>query len=125
MKYVLKAGEIVEQRLEAYLVMGCNGFETEEGFTICLGISNKIIDLTTMPENTYKELLVFFDDACDLFSAPINDYNKCVNILSLLYKNYDAFDKKMLHNVQSYFRLHKQCGIWIALIMKEDFDERF
>lgn len=102
--------------------MGCNSFITEDGFSSCSGVNNKILDLADMPEDKYDELLVFFENACGLFDATMTDYNKCVNTLSLLYKNFSAYDKNMLHNIQHFLKMHKQCGIWISLILKEDYD---
>jgi hypothetical protein len=111
----------VEDRLKAYLVLGCNGLTSPDKFIFCNGIQNPIIDLTRLSEDQYLELLNFFDNACDLFNSPMNDYNKCVNTLSLLYKNYNAYDQTMLSNIQSFIKNHKGCGIWLMLILKEDF----
>ncbi len=114
----------MEQRLEAYLVLGCNGFIGEDGFRTCHGVENSILDLTEVPEENYDSLLEFFDNACDLFNRPMNDYNKCVNTLSLLYKTHNAYDKRTLHNIQNFLKMHKQCGVWLILVMKEDFDAK-
>jgi hypothetical protein len=111
----------VGNRLKAYLVLGCNGLKHGE-FVICKSVQNPIIDLEQISEDLYNTLLNFFDSACELFDSPINDYNKCVNTLSLLYRNYNAYDKNILNNIQSFIRIHKDCGIWIALILKEDFN---
>jgi hypothetical protein len=110
----------VQQRLDVCLVLGCNGLAGKDGFLMCNGIENPIVDLTILEEDHYNSLIEFLDDACDLFSSPVNDYNKCVNTLSLLYKNYDAYNKEMLHNVQAFLKTHKSCGIWIMLVLKED-----
>jgi len=111
---------MLKNRLDAYLVLGCDSFISDGGFRICHGVENPIIDLSTMSEDRYEDVIKFFDNACDLFSSQMNDYNKCVNTLSLLYKNYECYDKRMLQNIQSFLKLHKQCGIWLILIMKED-----
>lgn len=113
----------MQKRLEACLVLGCNGFLGEDGFRACHGVENLIIDLSSIPDDNYENILRFLDEACDLFSRPMNDYNKCANTLSLLYKNYDGYNDLMLRNVQLFLRMHKRCGIWIMLVMKEDFDE--
>ena len=113
----------MQKRLDAYLVLGCNSYVSREGFRTCHGVENPIIYLDFIPEEDYNGLLEFFDNACDLFSRPINDYNKCVNTLSLLYKNYNGYDKKMLQNIQAFLKMHKQCGIWLMLVMKEDLNE--
>lgn len=109
------------QRLEAYLVLGCTGSATPKGFVSCHGIENPIIDLAKIEEQDYEPLIDFLDNACDLFSAPMNDYNKCVNTLSYLYKNHNAYDKDMLHSIQHFLQMHKLCGVWLTLILKEDF----
>ena len=111
----------MDNRLKAYLVLGCNGLTSPDKFVYCKGIQNPIIDLTRLPEDKYTKILDFFDTACDLFNAPINDYNKCVNTLSLLYKSYDAYDQKMLTHIQSFIKTHRDCGIWLMLVLKEDF----
>lgn len=109
-------------RLKAYLVLGCNSFTSSDGFVFCHGVQNPIIDLTKFPEEKYSELVDFFDNACDLFNRPINDYNKCVNTLSFLYKKYDAYDQKMLSNIQTFVKNYKDCGIWLSLVLKEDYE---
>jgi hypothetical protein len=106
-------------RLDASLVLGCNGSITN-GFVLCNGTQNKIVDLSNLGEDDYLELLKFLENACGLFNSPVFDYNKCVNIVSLLYKNYCVIDQSMLFNIQNYFKMHRQCGIWIMLILNED-----
>lgn len=107
-------------RLNACLILGCNGFKSEDGFQHCNSIYNVILDMDTLDQNEYNEIINFLDQACDLFSSPMYDYNKCTNALSLLYKNYKVFDIKKLHNIQAFLKNHKTCGIWIMLLLKED-----
>lgn len=114
----------MKNRLEACVVLGCSGSILEHKFCLCQGTSNKIIDLTLLDEDVYKDVLTFLEQACDLFNSVMCDYNKCVNCLSLLYQNYNAFDQKMLFNIQSFLKLHRNCGVWIMLIMKEDIMEK-
>lgn len=107
-------------RLKACLVLGCNGLR-HQNFCLCTGVENNIIDLEKIDDkDDYKKLLDFFDNACNLFDSAMNDYNKCVNTLSLLYKSYNSYDQKTLNNVQAFIKTHKDCGIWISLILKED-----
>jgi hypothetical protein len=111
----------LKNRLGAYLVLGCNGQTSSDGFVFCSGIENAILDLDTFASDEYDMLINFFDNACDLFSSPMNDHNKCVNTLSLLYKNYNGYNQKRLLQVQSFIKQHKDCGIWLSLVLKEDY----
>lgn len=110
----------MKNHLEAVLILGCNGFTDPSGFQHCKGIENPIVDLTEIDEEDYDNVIQFFDDACGLFSGPVTDHNKCVNILSMLYRNYSCYDKDMLHNIQYFIKTHKQCGMSLMLVMKED-----
>ena len=110
----------MQKRLEAYLVLGCNGFKGSDGFIQCHGVENPIIDLSIITQENYESLLEFFDNACDLFSRPMNSHNKCVNTLGILYRKYKVYDEAMLHNIQSFIKTHKKCGVWLMLVMKED-----
>lgn len=112
----------MEQRLKVCLVLGCNGFIGVDGFRSCLKIENVIVDLTMLDERQYFIILDFLENACDLFISPMFDYNKCVNSLSLLYKTYNAFNQAMLFNVQAFLKMHRQCGVWLMLVLKEDLD---
>lgn len=115
----------MKSRLKACLVLGCNGSIVKEDFCLCRGVQNTIIDLTNLEDEHYIRILDFLDQACDLFSSPVYDYNKCVNVLSLLYRNYDGFNQQTLMNVQAFLKTHRSCGIWIMLIMKEDIGRNY
>lgn len=108
-------------RLGAYLVLGCNGLTGDDDFVFCTGVQNIILDLDSKPIDEYNTLINFFDNACSLFDSQVHDYNKCANILSLLYNNYHAYDQKKLTQIQTFIRQHKSCGIWLTLILKEDY----
>ena len=66
-------------------------------------------------------MIDFMDNTANLFSYRISDYNECVNIISYLYNQYNAYDKNMYINIQKFLRDHKSCGINIYLILKEDY----
>ena len=109
------------KRLSAYLILGCNG-HIIDGFTNCHGVENSVLDLTELSDELYIKVIDFLDNACGLFQAPINDNNKCSNILQMLYRDLSIIDKNMLYNIQNFIRLHKNCGLYLYLIMKEDFN---
>jgi hypothetical protein len=113
----------VENRLKAYLVLGCNGLVSLDNFVYCKGVENPIIDLDNLSNEQYLQILEFFDNACNLFSSVVHDYNKCKNILSMLYTSYNAYDQKKLLHIQSFVKNHRECGIWLMLILKEDYKD--
>jgi hypothetical protein len=112
----------VEERLDAYLVLGCNGHITKGSFVHCSGVENPIFNILDADDNNYPGLVDFLDSACGLFDSPTNDYNKCMNIITMLRSNYGIINDEVLHNIQFFIKNHKQCGIYIYLIMKEDFE---
>jgi hypothetical protein len=114
----------VEERLNAYLILGCNGHTVKGGFTNCTGIENPIVELSKMDDQSYERVIAFFEKACGLFDAPVNNYNKCTNIITMLYRDYSIIDDEMLHNIQFFLKTHKSCGIYLFLIMREDFDDQ-
>ena len=114
----------MQGKLEAYLVLGCGGFETESGFLVCPSVSNPMIDLSLLPDDKYNKTMLFLDKACGLFDRPIYDYNKLSNVLNMLYKTYQVIDPKILNEIQRFIKMHKDCGIFLILLLKEDFDAR-
>jgi hypothetical protein len=112
----------VAEQIKAYLVLGCNGHSGQDGFVDCDGVSNPIIDLVELEESRYERVLYFFENACDLFEKPMYNYNKVSNALNMLHRDYSALAPSMLFNVQHFLRMHKKCGPYLILIMKEDYD---
>jgi len=111
----------VKQSMDAYLVLGCGGFESTNEFIICNSVTNPVIDLSKIPADKYNRTLDFLDHTCKMFDRPVYDYNKAVNILSMLYKTYEVIDYDNLINIQRFIRLHKDCGLFLILLMKEDY----
>nr|BDD46178.1 hypothetical protein 15 [bacterium] len=111
-------------RIDAYLILGCGGFETPSGFVVCNSVSNPMLDLSMISEDKYEKTILFLDKACKLFDNPIYDYNKLVNSVSMLYKTYEVIEEERLIEIQRFIRLHKDCGIFLILLLKEDFYAR-
>lgn len=114
----------MSERLETYLVVGCGGLETTSGFLLCNSISTPIVDFEEIDEDKYDRTLKFMDRTCKLFDRPTYDYNKVVNIITMLYKTYEVIEHDRLVEIQRYLRMHRDCGIFLILLMKEDFHER-
>jgi hypothetical protein len=103
--------------------MGCNGNTIKNEFINCNGIENIIIKLSEIDEQNYGRVIDFFDKACGLFDAPVNNHNKCTNIVTMLYRDYGIINDEMLYRIQFFIKMHKPCGIYLFLIMKEDVDD--
>tara|TARA_R110002110_G_scaffold23170_7_gene88726 strand:+ start:87 stop:455 length:369 start_codon:yes stop_codon:yes gene_type:complete len=114
----------MKQCLDAYLVLGCGGFETPEGFIICNAVTNPMVDLSKIPQDKYMRLITFLDKTCKLFERPSYDYNKSVNIITMLYRTYGILNHDELVTIQRFIKLHRDCGIFLILLMKEDYDAR-
>lgn len=112
----------MSERLKAYLVLGCRGHAEQDGFINCSGVSNPIIDLEKVDEVKYDRIMHFFENACDLFDAPMYNSNKVSNTLNMLHRDYSAIPPSMLFNVQHFIRMHKKCGPFLILILKEDYN---
>jgi hypothetical protein len=113
----------VEERLDAYLILGCNGHVMGDGFTNCRGIENPVVKLSEIDDQNYERVIGFFEKACGLFDAPVNNPNKCVNIITMLYRDYSIIDDEVLYNIQLFIKTHKLCGIYLFLIMREDLND--
>lgn len=110
-------------KLEAYLVLGCNGHSQNDGFITCTGISNTVIDLEELGDGTYVRLLDFLEGPCELFDRAMYNRNKVANTLSMIHRDYGAISHSMLFNIQGFMQMHRKCGHYLILIMKEDFDK--
>mgnify|MGYP001243569543 CR=1 FL=1 len=106
--------------MDAVILLGCNGHVGEDRFVFCNGIVNPIADLSKIPSATKERLVGFLDKACNLFDETCTDYNKCINIINFLYRQFGIIDEEMLHRIQGFLKMHKKCGIYIMLMLKED-----
>jgi len=107
--------------MNAYVLLGCNGFTDTEGFLFCNSITNHIVDLSKIKYDEKERVINFLDKACGLFDAACYDYNKCINIVNFLYRQYGIIDEDGLHKIQAFLKMHKRCGIYVMLILKEDY----
>jgi hypothetical protein len=105
--------------MNVLILFGCNGHVEESGFICCNSIVNPILDLSKVEKGTREKVLHFLENACGLFDAPCNDYNKCVNIINFLYRQFGIIDEERLHEIQAFLKMHKRCGIYI-IMSKED-----
>lgn len=111
------------QRIDAILILGCNGYCDSNGFIYCAGASNLILELINLNDEDYKKVVDFLDNAAGLFSSTVDDYNKCSNVLNMLYKNFKVIKPEMLTNIQYYLNMHKVCRPYLSLVLREDYYE--
>jgi len=109
--------------VDAYLLLGCNGHIDKERFKYCGSTCNPIVDLSSINPEDKEKIFNFLENACGLFDAPCYDYNKCVNIVNFLYRQFSIIDEDGLHKIQAFLKMHKMCGLYVMLILKEDYDE--
>ena len=109
--------------MNAYLLLGCNGYEDVDNFIYCKSASNPIVDLSKLKSSEKSRTINFLDKACGLFDSPCYDYNKCINIVNFLYRQFSIIDEDGLHKVQAFLKMHKTCGLYVMLILKEDYHE--
>ena len=109
--------------MDAYILLGCNGLADAENFMYCNALVNPVVDLSEVPAEAAEKLESFLDNACGLFDSACYDYNKCINIINFLYRQFSIIDEDGLHKVQAFIRMHKMCGLYVMLTSKEDCDE--
>ncbi len=110
--------------MKAYLILGCNGFLDQNGITHCHSVANPIIDLEKIEELQSKKVLHFLENGCGLFDRPCLEYNMVGNAINMLHKNFSAVDEKLIPSIQNFLRMHKTCGVYLILVLKEDYDAR-
>lgn len=104
--------------MKAELIIACDG-KTNDGFILCAGVSNVILDFeSTQHLSCYHELINYFDINTGLFNGPCFSLNKITNAL---YKIFDlgVITKKQYSVLIQFFQMHKQCGIYLKIHPKE------
>lgn len=109
-------------KIDAVLVLGCYGQSDEEEFSFCCGVNNSILELRNLDEFEYERVVEFFDKACGLFDSSISDYNKCSNILNILYKTHKVISPDTLRKIQYYLNMHRKCRPYLMLMLREDYN---
>ena len=108
--------------MQAYIVLGCNGHVDLDGFLYCDSVNNPIVDLSRIKKEERERLDKFLDSACSLYDEVCHDYNKCINIITYLYKNFNIISEDKLKKIQAFLRMHKICGVYMLIVLKEDYN---
>ena len=110
--------------MKLFLILGCWGRE-ENGFTICNGIENRIIDLTKKTTQNV-EIVNLLDSNYFLFDRPLyknvhtalwNLQEKCSKI------GCPVFGQQLFKNMEEFCISHKKCGVFLRLKMEEKENE--
>ncbi len=110
--------------MDAYLLLGCNGRASSDKFIFCNSVANPVISLSKINKEKREKVISFLDNACSLFDGVCHNYNKCINIINMLFRQFGIISEESLHEIQAFIRMHKTCGIYIMLIMEEDYNVR-
>ncbi len=105
-------------RVNLYLC--CNGHADSSGFTFCNSTRNLIIDLSSVETENIdtKKLIDFIKNATGLFDGPVISHNKSFNIINILYREFGLFLQEDIIKMQKYFIMHKDCGVYLELIVE-------
>jgi hypothetical protein len=105
-------------RVNLYLC--CNGHADSLGFTYCNSTRNLILDLSSVDTENIdtKKLIDFIKNATGLFDGPVISNNKSFNIINLLHRDFGLFSKEYVLKMQKYFIMHKDCGVYLELIVE-------
>jgi len=104
--------------MKAYLMLGCNGYYDECDMVQCNSAANPILDI----EKIYNDNKVvnFIENTAKLLDGPCVEQQVVGNIINILFKNFKVIDEKKLPGIQSFLRMHKPCGVYLMMVLKED-----
>jgi hypothetical protein len=103
-------------KLKLYLC--CNGNADKSGFVYCNSCANSILDFAKIRANEtdVDKLIDFLDKAAGLFDSPVINHNKAFNVINLIQKDFHLFTEDQVNKIQYFFKLHKDCGVFLQLI---------
>lgn len=110
--------------MDIMIILGCNGLVDENNFVYCNSAANPIIDLSKIGLSKREKVIAFLERACGLFDGPCFDHNKSINIINLLYRQFGIIEEEKLHMIQAFIKMHKSCGIYVMLMLEEDYCEQ-
>ncbi len=104
--------------MKAYLILGCNGYYDECDMIQCNSVANPIIDIEKIYDN--KKAINFIENTAKLIDGPCTETQVVGNIINLLFKNFKVLDDNKLPGIQSFLKMHKNCGVYLMMVLKED-----
>jgi len=106
--------------MKACLLLGCNGYYDQYDMIQCNSAANQIVDIETIYEN--KKVIHFIESSAGLLDRPCTDYVVVGNIINILHKNFNVLDNKKLPGIQAFLKMHKCCGVYLMMALKEDIE---
>lgn len=101
------------------LYLGCNGNADKSGFVFCRSCSNRIFDVSSLSSEKHNKVIDFLDAAAGMFDGPVTSTNKSLNIINMLHRDFGIFKEQQIHEIQKFALIHKECGLYLALIPEE------
>lgn len=107
--------------MRVFLVLGCWGREYD-GFKICGGVSNSILDITKNSERNVA-IAQYLDSHFKLFDKPL--YN---NVHTAIWNIQDKFSTKgkpvfqdiVFRSMEEFCVVHSKCGLFLRLELEEE-----
>lgn len=100
--------------MKANLILKCEG-RVDNGFAFCAGVSNTILDCSTITHTVnYRQLIEYLDTSAGLFEGPVFNGNIIMNTMAKLFElGYitEELHKRLIH----FFQWHRYCGIYMRL----------
>jgi len=100
------------------LYLGCNGNADRNGFTLCMSCENNILDIYSLNDIIRDKVILFLERTANLSAGPVENNSKAFNIINLLNKDYNLFSESKIINIQKFFQIHKECGIYLTVIQE-------
>ncbi len=107
--------------MNVFLTLGCWGREVE-GFKLCQGVQNNILDLTKKSEKNI-EIVKHLDSIYGILKKPI--YNNVHTAIYSIQNKFNMkgdilFSEKKLKTIETFCTMHAKCGLYLRLIIKEE-----
>lgn len=101
------------------LYLGCNGNADKNGFVFCKSCSNNIFNIISLAPEKQIKVIDFLDAVAGMFDGPVISTNKSLNIINMLHRDFGIFREDQIHEIQKFALIHKECGLYLALIPEE------
>jgi len=103
------------------LVLGCWG-RTSEGFSICNGVSNAVLDLTPNSERN-AAISEYLDSNYGLFDRPL--YNNVHSVVFNIQEKFSFKGKPVFNNLvfrwmEEFCIMHAKCGLFLRLELADE-----
>jgi hypothetical protein len=106
--------------MKVLLTLGCWG-RIEEGFIICNGVTNQVLDITKNSERNVS-IKDYLDSHFRLFDRPLynNVHTAIWNIQDKFsIKGNPVFNNYLFRRIEEFCIIHRKCGLFLCLKAQE------